>query len=191
AGMVTTREFITMAVVIGLPAARVEELCAAAATELGGTVAPANYNEPEQTVISGADKPVARAMELAAEAGARVVPLKVAAPFHCGLMAPLEAEFGAALADVEIRDPRLPVIANVTGAPVTTAAQVRDALLRQVAGPVRWTATMRELAGHDLFVECGPGRALSGFTMKIHPEIPVHSLGQERRLRRFLEQPIP
>jgi [acyl-carrier-protein] S-malonyltransferase len=180
----------TMAAVIGLAPERVAELCLQGKELTGGVVEPANYNEPEQTVISGEDKPVSRVAELAREAGARVVPLKVSAPFHSSLMAGLEEEFAAALEEVTFHDPRLPVIANVTSAPVTTAAEVRAALLRQVAGPVRWTETMRRLVadGYDTFVEAGPGRVLTGFAMKIAPEIPVHSVGQERRLRRFFDR---
>jgi [acyl-carrier-protein] S-malonyltransferase len=180
----------TMAAVIGLPPERVAELCLQGKVLTGGVVEPANYNEPEQTVISGEDQPVARVTELAREAGARVVPLKVSAPFHSSLMAGLEEEFATALEEVTFRDPQLPVIANVTSAPVTTAAEVRAALLRQVAGPVRWTETMRHLVagGYDTFVEAGPGRVLTGFAMKIAPEIPVHSVGQERRLRRFFDR---
>jgi [acyl-carrier-protein] S-malonyltransferase len=179
-----------MAALIGLDPDRVEDLCARAAAETEGVVEPANYNEPGQTVVSGEEKPVTRAMELAREAGARVVPLRVGAPFHCSMMSGLEEEFGAALDAVTISAPRLPVIANISATPVITAAQVRNALLRQIASPVRWTETMRYLMadGVDTFVEAGPGRALSGFAMKIAPELPVHSVGQARRLTRFIEQ---
>jgi len=180
----------TMAAVIGLAPEQVAELCLQGKELTGGVVEPANYNEPGQTVISGEDEPVARVSELAREAGARVVPLKVSAPFHSSLMAGLEEEFSAALEEVTFRDPQIPVIANVTASPVTTAAEVRAALLRQVAGPVRWTETMGRLVadGYDTFVEAGPGRVLTGFAMKIAPEIPVHSVGQERRLRRFFDR---
>lgn len=178
-----------MAAVIGLPPDRVEEICARAAEETGGVVEPANYNEPEQTVISGAEKPVAHATDLAEEAGARVVRLRVGAPFHCSLMEVLAGEFGAALDAVTFADPRLPVVANITGQYVTTAAAAKEALRDQVSAAVRWTETMRLLAddGYDTFVEVGPGRALTGFSMKIVPELPVHSAGQARRIGRLLE----
>jgi [acyl-carrier-protein] S-malonyltransferase len=180
----------TMAAVIGPPAEQVERICADARRQTGGVVEPANYNEPEQTVVSGAEEAVGRAAELARKAGARVVPLRVGAPFHCSLMSTLEEEFSAALAGVPFAEPRLPVVANSTGAPVTTAAEARDALLRQIAGPVHWTETMRHLVdrGCDAFAEVGPGRVLSGFAMKTAPGIPVHSLGQARRLSRFLDE---
>ncbi len=178
----------TMAAVIGLPPEQVEDLCERAREATGEVVSPANYNEPEQTVVSGADTAVEHAAGLAARAGARIVRLRVGAPFHCGLMDVLDADFGAALDEVTFADPRMPVVANVTGAYVTTAAEVKAALRAQVSGAVRWTETVRLLArdGYDMFVEAGPGRALSGFCMKIVPDLPVHSAGQVRRLRSLL-----
>jgi [acyl-carrier-protein] S-malonyltransferase len=177
-----------MAAVIGLTPEQVEELCERARDATGGVVSPANYNEPEQTVVSGADQAVEHAAGLAAQAGARIVRLRVGAPFHCALMEVLDADFGAALDEVTFTDPRLPVVANVTGSYVTTAAEVKAALRAQVSGAVRWTETVRLLArdGCDMFVEAGPGRALTGFCMKIVPDLPVHSAGQVRRLRSLL-----
>ena len=177
-----------MAAIIGPPPEQVEDLCGQARDVSGGVVEPANYNEPGQTVISGASPSVALASELAAQAGARVVPLRVGAPFHCSLMSVLDREFGLALHSAPFTDPRLPVIANITGDYVRTAAEARDALQRQVAGAVQWTNTMRRLVadGYDMFVEAGPGRALTGFSLKIAPDLPVHSAGQARRITRLL-----
>jgi [acyl-carrier-protein] S-malonyltransferase len=178
----------TMAAIIGPTPEQVDELCARAREEADGIVEAANYNEPEQTVISGERSPVERAMELARDLGARVVPLQVGAPFHCSLMDDLADEFGAALDDVTFRDPTLPVIANITGDHVRTADEVRDALRRQVAGAVRWTDTMRRLdaEGFERFVEVGPGRVLSGLCMKTVPDRTVHSTSELRRLDRML-----
>ena len=177
-----------MAAIIGLPPEQVNQVCEQARDVSHGVVEPANYNDPEQTVISGAEQPVALASKLAAQAGARVVPLRVGAPFHCSLMSVLDAEIGAALDAVQFTDPALPVVANVTGDYVSTAAGVRQALQRQVAGVVRWTETMRRLVtdGYDTFVEVGPGRVLSGFAMKIGPDLPVYSVGETRRVDRLL-----
>ncbi|MEX0659429.1 MAG: ACP S-malonyltransferase [Egibacteraceae bacterium] len=179
-----------MAAIIGPPPEAVEEFCAAARESSGGIVEPANYNEPEQTVISGQDEPVEAAMSLADEAGARVVKLQVGAPFHCSLMDVLADEFAAALDACTFRDPTLPVVANVTGDYVRTADEVKAALHRQVAGSVQWTATLRLLAGdgYDTFVEVGPGRVLSGFSMKVNPDLTVHSAGQVRRLEKVLPE---
>jgi [acyl-carrier-protein] S-malonyltransferase len=177
-----------MAAIIGLSPEQVSQVCDQARDSSHGVVEPANYNGPEQTVISGAEQPVALASGLAARAGARVVPLRVGAPFHCSLMSVLDAEIAAALDTVRFTDPALPVVANVTGGYVSTAAAVREGLRRQVAGAVRWTQTMRKLVadGYDRFVEVGPGRVLSGFAMKIAPDLPVHSTGETRRLDQLL-----
>lgn len=180
----------TMAALIGIGPGQVEECCALARLESGAVVEPANYNEPLQTVVSGAEPAVALAMELAREAGARVVALKVGAPFHSSLMEPVAEAFAADLSAVAMADPQIPVVANVTARRVETAAAVRDALLRQVAGAVRWAETMELLLaeGCDTLVEAGPGRALSGFAMKIAPEVPVHSTGQARRVEKLIAQ---
>lgn len=179
-----------MAAIIGLPAKEVEHLCQTARESTGGVVEPANYNEPEQTVVSGQVAPVEAAMDLAGDAGARVVKLQVGAPFHCSLMDVLTDEFDAALADCGFRDPQLPIVANVTGDYVRSAEDIKSCLRRQVAGSVRWTETMHRLAadGCDTFVEAGPGRVLTGFSMKINPDIPVHSAGEVRRMDKFLGQ---
>ncbi len=178
-----------MAAVMGLDPTRVDEVCAAARDEGAGIVEAANYNSPEQTVISGEAAAVNRAVALAKEAGAeRVVPLQVGAPFHCSLMNDMAGEFAAELDQYPFADPRIPVIANVTGGYVRTAAEVKDALRRQVAGSVRWTDTMRRLAadGYDTFIEVGPGRVLTGMNMKINPDLPAYGSEDQKRLDTLL-----
>jgi [acyl-carrier-protein] S-malonyltransferase len=178
-----------MAAIIGLPPGDVEALCRAAQAAGPGVVEPANYNEPLQTVISGHAAAVDRAMALAADAGAeRVVRLQVGAPFHSSLMAELGDAFGDELDACAFSDPRIPVVANATGDYVRTANEAKDALKRQVAGAVHWTATIRRLLadGHDTFVEVGPGRVLTGFCKRIAPEAAVHSTGDVRRAARVL-----
>ena len=173
-----------MAAIVGLEAAAVEELCAASAAATGGVVEPANHNEPAQTVISGERPAVEHAARAAAERGARAVPLPVGAPFHCSLMADMAEEFAADLDATSFSAPRIPVVANATGEVVRTADDVRAALRRQVAGRVRWTACMQRLAeaGYRTFVECGPGRVLSGFATRIIPDAVVHAAGDVKRL---------
>lgn len=178
-----------MAAVIGLAPDQVDELCAAARTSGAGLVEAANYNEPEQTVISGETGGVERAMALAKDAGAaRVIPLQVGAPFHCSLMNELQEEFAAELDQYPFNEPQIPVIANVTGNYVRTAEEIKDALRRQVAGSVRWTDTVRRLAadGYDTYLECGPGRVLTGFSMKINPDLAVYSCGEVKRVDQLL-----
>jgi len=180
-----------MAAVIGLPAEGVAEACRKAQAEAGGVVEPANYNTPQQTVISGQEAAVLRAMALAQEAGAeKVVRLQVGAPFHCSLMSALQDEFAATLERYPFKDPEVPVVANVTGDYVRTADAVKDALRRQVAGAVRWTDSINRLAadGFDTFVEVGPGRTLVGLGRQIQPDIPGHSTGDSKRLDTVLAQ---
>lgn len=161
-----------MAAILNLPAEEVAQVCRDAAD--AGVVEVANYNTPQQTVISGELPAVERAMALAKERGAkRAVPLNVAAPFHCSLMAPLAEEMAEVLRGIEIRPPQVPVVANVTADYVRTPEEIREALVRQVAGSVRWTETVRRLGadGIELTVECGSGRVLTGMTSRIVAEM--------------------
>lgn len=178
-----------MAAIMGLAPERVDEVCRAAREAGAGVVEAANYNTPEQTVISGERAAVERASAAAKEAGAgRVIPLQVGAPFHCSLMGEMADEFAAELDQYEFRDPQLPVVANVTGGWVRTAGEVKDALRRQVAGSVRWVDAMRRLAeaGCDTFIEAGPGRALTGMSLKINPTLAAYGAEDSKRLEATL-----
>jgi [acyl-carrier-protein] S-malonyltransferase len=159
-----------MAAVIGLSPEAVEAVCREAAD--AGVVEVANYNAPEQSVISGETPAVERASALARARGAsRVLPLNVSAPFHCALMAPLREEMAAALGEIVIQSPRVPIIANVTADAVRTPGEIRQALADQVAGAVRWTDTLHRLAAHGItrFVEVGPGKVLTGLVRRTLP----------------------
>jgi [acyl-carrier-protein] S-malonyltransferase len=161
-----------MAAVLALDAAQVAEACAEAAAETGLTVAAANLNSPGQTVISGARAAVERASALAKAKGARrAVMLPVSAPFHCALMQPAQEEVARVLAGLTLANPRIPVVANVTGALVTTADGAREALIRQVTGTVRWVDCVQALlaAGAEVFIEVGPGKVLTGLMKQIDP----------------------
>ncbi|AEH10371.1 ACP S-malonyltransferase [Candidatus Protofrankia datiscae] len=168
-----------MAAVIGLPAERVEALC----RDVTGTgvVEIANYNDPGQTVVSGLTEAVAHIETLAARAGAeRIVRLDVGAPFHCSLMRDIEAEFGVELDRHVFAEPQLPVLSAVTSSYVRRAEEVRLLLRRQLVEPVRWVDTVRRAVadGHNLLVEVGPGRVLTGFAKRIVPD--VRALGTAR-----------
>jgi [acyl-carrier-protein] S-malonyltransferase len=167
----------TMAAIIGMEAAAVELLCA----EVGGVVVPANYNEPRQTVISGEIPAVKAVAELAKARGAlKAVLLPVSGAFHSPLLKESAAEFADYLGQFEIRQPAFPVIANVTGRPVTSAEQVRDCLGRQLISPVRWVATMasaKSLGGMK-FLEIGPGNVLAGLARRIDRELSVTAVGK-------------
>jgi [acyl-carrier-protein] S-malonyltransferase len=159
-----------MAAVLMLDPALVADACAEAAAETGQTVQAANLNSPGQTVISGAVAAVEKAAAICKAKGARrTVMLPVSAPFHCALMQPAQEEVARVLDGIALHDPKVPVAANVTGKLVTTAAEAKDALIRQVTGAVRWVDCVRALvdAGGNTFVEVGPGKVLSGLMKQI------------------------
>jgi [acyl-carrier-protein] S-malonyltransferase len=158
-----------MAAVLGMPAEAVVAVCRDASSE-GAPVEPANLNSPEQTVISGATAAVERAIALAKERGAkRAVLLQVSAPFHCSLMQPAQDGLAPILQEIPFSAAKMPVVVNVDAALVTDGAQLRDALIRQVTGAVRWTQSMQLLIaeGVTTFVEVGPGKVLSGLLRQI------------------------
>ena len=158
----------SMAAILGLPAAKVAEVCAQAAE--GSVVSPANLNSPEQIVISGATEAVARAAELCKEAGAKkTVILKVSAPFHCALMQPAQDALANTLEGMTFVDPGFPVACNVDARLLTRYTAVMDALVRQVTGPVRWVQCIQLLVeqGATHLIEVGPGKVLTGLTRGI------------------------
>jgi [acyl-carrier-protein] S-malonyltransferase len=157
-----------MAAILGLDEAGVNQACEEAAQ--GEVVSAANLNGGGQIVIAGTAAAVARAGERARALGAkRAIPLTVSAPFHCALMKPAEVRLTPELHAVPTCDPRVPVVANVDGEPKRTAAASIDALIRQIASPVRWQEVVQRLAkeGVTRYVEVGPGKALSGMIKRI------------------------
>ncbi len=166
-----------MAALLGADEALAAQACAEAAN--GEVVSPANLNAPGQVVIAGARDAVARAGERARALGARrVVPLPVSAPFHCALMAPAAARLAPELRVLRVRDPQVPVVANVDAEPKTTASSSIEALIAQVAAPVRWQDVVGRLAsaGVRAYVEVGPGTVLSGLVRKIQRDARVANL---------------
>lgn len=157
-----------MAAILGLDEAGVNAACAEAAQ--GEVVSAANLNGGGQIVIAGSAAAVARASERAKARGARrAVPLQVSAPFHCALMQPAAERLAPELRAVRASDPRIPVIANVDAEPKRTAGASIEALIGQVASPVRWENVVQRLAsdGVTRYVEVGPGKALSGMIKRI------------------------
>jgi [acyl-carrier-protein] S-malonyltransferase len=178
----------TMAAVIGLPIERLEELCREASE--AGAVAPANLNTPSQIVVSGEIAGVERLMELAREAGAdKVVRLQVGAAFHSELMKPTQARMAEAMQDVAWSDPQVPLASNASGRLVTTADEVRAALVAQIASPVRWVDCVHALAeaGATTYLEVGPGRVLGGLVKQIvGMEVDVTSVDSPAKLETFV-----
>jgi [acyl-carrier-protein] S-malonyltransferase len=161
-----------MAAILSLTADQVTEICEQAARETGLAVSAANLNSPGQTVISGALAAVEKASALAKAKGARrAVLLPVSAPFHCALMQPAQEEVARVLGQLTLSDPRIPVASNVTGGIVTTAAEARDVLTRQVTGTVRWVDCMKTLIGQgaEAYIELAPGKVLCGLLKQIDP----------------------
>ena len=161
----------TMAAVLALPDAKVEELCASV-TE--GVVVPANYNCPEQIVISGSIEGVDAACAKMLEAGAkRALKLKVGGAFHSPLMEPARAELADAIAHTDFHAPKCPVYQNVNADPQTDPKTIKKNLIAQLTAPVRWTQTIQNMiaAGADTFVEVGPGAVLQGLVKKISSEV--------------------
>lgn len=179
-----------MAAVLGLSSEQTARACEDAAAETQKIVSAANFNSPEQTVISGEAAAVERAGQISKERGAkRVVMLQVSAPFHCALMQPAQDRLAELLRAVEFAVPRMPVAVNVDAKLVTDAAQLRDALIRQVTGTVRWVESVQLLIaqGATTFVEVGPGKVLGGLMRQIDRGQTYMNVEDEASLEKALQ----
>jgi len=167
-----------MAAVLGAERAALQALCADI-TAAGTIVELANVNCPGQIVVSGSTDGVAAVVERGKEAGAkRVIPLDVSGPFHSSLMQPAADKLAEALAQAEFRDAAVPVVANVHAKPVTSGAELRELLVKQVVSPVQWEDTIAYLIeqGVDTFVEIGSGTVLAGLIKKIDKSVRIVSV---------------
>ena len=161
----------TMAVVLGMDDARIEEICASIKDEV---VVPANYNSPGQLVISGSKKGIEIASAKIKEAGAkRVMPLQVGGAFHSPLMEPAREELAKAIESTTFNIPVCPVYQNVNALPSSDTTAIRKNLIAQLTAPVRWTQSVQKMVadGATDFVECGPGKVLQGLVKKIAPNV--------------------
>src|SRR5207244_454113 len=157
-----------MAALIGISVETVHSICAEASSR--GVCAPANVNSPNQTVIAGHRPAVERAVELAKAKGAkRAVMLAVSAPFHCELMKPAAERLEAVFNETVFSDLTIPLVTNVDAELITSGVEARQALLRQVASPDRWSDSVKRLLeeGVTTFIEVGPGKVLSGLVRQI------------------------
>lgn len=165
----------TMAAVLGMDDAVVEEVCSG----LNGAVVPANYNSPGQIVISGTTEGVALATEELKKRGAkRIVPLSVSGGFHSPCMEPARKELEEAIRKARFNKPVCPVYQNVTGLPVTEPEEIMANLIAQLTSPVRWTQTVQQMIadGATEFIEAGPGSVLQGLVRKINPGVSASSI---------------
>ena len=157
-----------MAALIGLDITTVREICAESSKL--GVCAPANLNSPNQTVIGGSKPAVEHAVELARAHGAkRAVMLAVSAPFHCELMRPAAERLRALFEDISFSDLKTRLVTNVDAEMIASGSEAQDALIRQVASPVRWSESIKRLLdeGVTRFVEVGPGKVLSGLVRQM------------------------
>ena len=180
-----------MAAILGLEFGPVAAIATEAARELylqGAICQAANDNGGDQVVISGTKSAVEKAMELAKAAGAkRALLLPVSAPFHCALMQPAAQAMAAALAEVEIKAPRAPLVANVLASPITDPADIRRRLVEQVTGTVRWRESIAFMAaqGVTAFYEIGAGKVLSGLVKRISESASAISVGTPADIAAF------
>ncbi|MBI2213824.1 MAG: ACP S-malonyltransferase [Acidobacteria bacterium] len=166
-----------MAAILGPDIDEIRSICEEAAQ--GQVCSPANVNAPGQIVIAGHAEAIARAIEIAKGRGVRKsLPLPVSAPFHCALMTPAEERLRPILEATEFHALYVPLVTNVDASPVGTDHAVRNALIRQVASPVRWTESVQQMIamGVKKFVEVGPGAVLAGLVKRIDKSVEVVSV---------------
>lgn len=185
-----------MAALIGVTPELAQEICEAAAIvqvegepERREIIEIANDNGGGQIVVSGQSDAIDRALVIAKEKGAkRAVKLPVSAPFHCSLMRPAADEMAEALEKANVAAPIVPIVANVTAEKVTSPALIRELLVRQVTGTVRWRESVTAMAamGIDHFVELGAGKVLSGLIRRIAPDAKAESVGSVTDIEAFL-----
>ena len=169
-----------MAALLGADLVLAREISVAASQAEGGVCEIANDNGGGQVVISGSRQTIEKAIDISKEKGVkRAVLLPVSAPFHCTLMEPAARAMAQALAQTAINIPVTPVVANVTALPVTDPETIRELLVKQVTGAVRWRECVSYMADHGVtkFVECGSGKVLSGLLKRIAPEASGLSVG--------------
>ncbi len=178
-----------MAALLGLDIAAAEQAIAETDASLG-VCEIANDNAPGQVVISGAKARVEAAADASKKHGAKMAKLlAVSAPFHCSLMKPAADAMANALADAKIVTPRAPIVANVTARPVESPAAIRELLVKQVTGRVRWTESVAYMAaeGGDRFIEIGSGKVLAGLIKRIARDASIMSLGEPGDIEAFLK----
>ena len=182
----------TMAALLGVDLPAAQDIAAAAAVfgDVKEVCAAANDNAPGQVVISGHVGAIDRAIAIAAERGfKRSVKLPVSAPFHCSLMQPAADVMRAALDKVDMKAPRVPLIANVTAEATSNVETIRDLLVQQVTGSVRWRESVlcMKALGVEQLVECGAGAVLAGLTKRIDKDITALSLQTPEDIEAFVK----
>lgn len=169
-----------MMAIIGLEEDMLTEVCDKTSTRI------ANFNSPGQMVISGPMESMPLAAELAQARGAtRVIPLQVSGAFHSPLMQPAQEGLSEIIAGIEFRDPDVPIVANTTAQPLTSAGQLKEELNKQLCNPVQWQQTIEFMINNGLstFYEIGPGKVLAGLNKRINKEITTHNIGDAMAIK--------
>jgi [acyl-carrier-protein] S-malonyltransferase len=177
-----------MAAILGLSDDDVRAACAEAAQ--GEVVEAVNFNAPAQVVIAGSKGAIERACEIAKAKGAkRALLLPVSAPFHSSLLRPASDRLRDYMAGMNFVAPQIPLINNVDVAIVSNPAEIKDALVRQAANPVRWVETVQGMAGAGVkqIIECGPGKVLAGLTKRINGDLTGEAIVDQASLEKVLE----
>lgn len=178
-----------MAALIGPTVEEAQAICAEAAQ--GEVVSVANINAPGQIVIAGTKAGIDRAIDVAKKRGVRrALPLPVSAPFHCALMKPAEERLQPVLEEADIKDLWMSLVSNVDASPIGTAHAVRNALLRQVASPVRWVESVHRMIsmGVRRFVEVGPGNVLTGLIRRVDSSVELINVSDAASIEAYLEK---
>ena len=178
-----------MAALIGATVEQSQEICDEAAN--GEVVSVANINAPGQIVIAGTKAAIDRAIEIAKKKGIRrAMLLPVSAPFHCALMKPAEEKLRPILEQAQFKDLWVALVSNVDASPIGTATALRNALLRQVASPVRWVESVQKMVamGVRRFVEVGPGNVLTGLIKRIDPSVELINVSDVPSIEAFVEK---
>ena len=177
-----------MAAVMGkLTQDEISKVCDDASS--GEVVAPANFNAPGQVVISGHADAVKRASDILSEKGAKVIPLKVSAPFHSALMEPAARKLEERLAGIKFAKPKVEIVTNVEAKPNGDQSRIRELLVAQVTAPVRWTDTMQFMleSGVEVFMEFGPGNVLAGLLRRFEHNSTIISINSTESIDKGLE----
>jgi [acyl-carrier-protein] S-malonyltransferase len=164
----------SMAVIIGIDSDKIKSICETSSDK--GTINPANFNSKEQIVISGTKEAIQKAMQIAKEAGAKIVKeLLVSAAFHSPLMESAKANLNFALENTAFKDVAFPIYANISAKPSLKASEIKNNLSKQITSPVYWLDTINNMTnnGMDIAVEVGPGKVLQGLLKKINPNIKI------------------
>lgn len=176
-----------MAAILGLEDEQVKNICQSCTEH--GVVEAVNFNSPGQVVIAGSKQAVEQAMQAAKEAGAkRALPLPVSVPSHCSLMKPAAEKLAQALQNITIQAPHIRVIHNADVASYNDVEQIKDALVRQLYSPVRWTETVDSLVkeGVTESAECGPGKVLAGLAKRINKDAVCTALVSSESVQNFI-----